>query len=198
MQTRRAILQIGIAGTLCAPAALSAETPSVDKPVDPASLADRQRTPQNLYHTPRGAYAALQENADILFVDVRDPIEISFVGHPQGLDKIIPLGLMTHEINPDTNQYRMVNNPDLIAGFDALRHQHGVSRAHPIFVTCRSGGRSAVAARMLHTAGYSNVWNLIEGFEGDKDTKGVRALNGWRNAGLPWGYQLAPGVAWAG
>jgi rhodanese-related sulfurtransferase len=61
---------------------------------------------------------------------------------------------------------------------------------------CRSGGRSAAAANALAKAGYTNVWSLVEGFEGDKDAAGKRTANGWRNAGLPWDYKLTTGQAW--
>ncbi|MDH3666843.1 MAG: rhodanese-like domain-containing protein [Paracoccaceae bacterium] len=73
----------------------------------------------------------------------------------------------------------------------------GRTRFDPVFVICRSGGRSAIAARQLVDAGYTNVWNLVEGFEGDKNPEtGQRELNGWRNAGLPWAYKLSSDTAW--
>ena len=55
---------------------------------------------------------------------------------------------------------------------------------------------SASAANALANVGYTNVWSLVEGFEGDKDSAGMRAVNGWRNAGLPWSYKLKPSQAW--
>ena len=59
---------------------------------------------------------------------------------------------------------------------------------------CRSGNRSAKAADLLAKAGYTKVYNQVEGYEGDKakegDTKGKRTVNGWKNAGLPWNYHL--------
>ncbi|WP_170755894.1 rhodanese-like domain-containing protein [Ruegeria lacuscaerulensis] len=195
--SRRAVLGMGIATALASPSLVSGAS-SIETSVDPARLSGRQRTPLGLYLTPQAAFAALQRDSDILFVDVRDPIEISFVGHPEGLDKIIPLGIVTHQVDPQSGQYQMKNNPNLVAEFDALLKQQGRSRQDAVFVTCRSGARSAVATRQLAKAGYTNVWNLIEGFEGDKNARGVRALNGWRNAGLPWGYRLGPGVAWQG
>jgi rhodanese-related sulfurtransferase len=55
---------------------------------------------------------------------------------------------------------------------------------------CRSGDRSARAANLLIDAGFTNVWNQIEGFEGDMSKDGRRTVNGWKNAGLPWTYKL--------
>jgi rhodanese-related sulfurtransferase len=59
---------------------------------------------------------------------------------------------------------------------------------------CRSGDRSAGAANLMIKAGYKNVYSIADGFEGDiaKDGahKGERAVNGWKNAGLPWTYKM--------
>jgi rhodanese-related sulfurtransferase len=60
---------------------------------------------------------------------------------------------------------------------------------------CRSGSRSAKAANLLAKAGYKKVYNIYDGFEGDKvkDTssyfKGKRMVNGWKNSGNPWSYK---------
>lgn len=194
--SRRAVLQMGLTGALLGPLSATANATLGATTAAPSQVSDRQRTPLGLYLTPVQAHSALENNPEVLFVDVRDPVEISFVGHPAGLDKIVPLAVVTHQIDPVTSQYRMANNPNLVAEFDALLRQKGKTKQDPVFVTCRSGARSAVAVRLLAQAGYTNVWNLIEGFEGDKDALGVRAVNGWRNAGLPWGYRLNPGVAW--
>ncbi|MCB1431460.1 MAG: rhodanese-like domain-containing protein, partial [Alphaproteobacteria bacterium] len=56
-----------------------------------------------------------------------------------------------------------------------------------ILCICRSGARSAAAASALTAAGYTNAWNVAEGFEGDKDPDGHRGtIGGWKAAGLPW------------
>lgn len=137
------------------------------------------------------------DNPETLFVDVRDPIEITFVRHPASLTKIIPLRIALHDVNAENGQYLMADNPSILADFEALLSEKGKSKSNPIFVTCRSGSRSAVAARLLIEAGYTNVWNLTEGFEGDKASDGSRSENGWRNAGLSWAYKLGKGVAWS-
>ena len=90
----------------------------------------------------------------------------------------------------------MAPNPDFVAQADAIMARENAEKDSPVFVMCRSGGRSAAAAQALTKAGYTNVWNLVEGFEGDKDDAGQRAVNGWRNAGLPWSYKLTPTQAW--
>jgi len=119
-------------------------------------------------------------------IDVRDPIEITFVGHPEPMDSNIPLRTITDRFNPKSGHYRMRDNAGFVADVDALMKRLNLSKSSPIIVSCRSGPRSAVAARLLHAAGYQNVWNQIEGFEGSLDGKtGARSKNGWRNAELP-------------
>ncbi len=57
----------------------------------------------------------------------------------------------------------------------------------PVLFLCRSGHRSDSAARAATAAGYTRAFNVLEGFEGNKDAGGHRGnLGGWRKAGLPW------------
>ena len=52
---------------------------------------------------------------------------------------------------------------------------------------CRSGARSHGAAAAATQAGWGDSYNVLEGFEGDKDAEQHRnTLGGWRKAGLPW------------
>jgi rhodanese-related sulfurtransferase len=78
----------------------------------------------------------------------------------------------------------------------ASRMQHkGLSKNDSVILICRSGSRSSKAADLLAKLGYSKVYSVAEGFEGDKakhgNQKGQRVVNGWKNAGLPWSYKLA-------
>lgn len=163
-----------------------------------SDLPESKRTPLGQYLTPTEAHRAKSADRSILFVDVRDPVEITFVGHPSGIDKIIPLRTTTHDVDRQSDQYTTYPNARLVEDFATLFSDRGVGRDHPLLLTCRSGSRSATVARTLITEGYTNIWNLIEGFEGDRDGTGVRAVNGWRNAGLPWSYRLEASVAWQG
>jgi rhodanese-related sulfurtransferase len=52
---------------------------------------------------------------------------------------------------------------------------------------CRSGHRSHQAAAAATQAGWADCYNVLEGFEGDRDAQQHRGtINGWRKAGLPW------------
>ncbi|MCB1914517.1 MAG: rhodanese-like domain-containing protein [Rhodocyclaceae bacterium] len=64
---------------------------------------------------------------------------------------------------------------------------HQVDQEALVMFLCRSGVRSGKAAAAAAEAGYTNCYNVLEGFEGDKDANGHRnRIGGWRHAGLPW------------
>jgi rhodanese-related sulfurtransferase len=65
--------------------------------------------------------------------------------------------------------------------------QMGLAKDTEVLCICRSGARSASAAAALTEAGFTNAWNVAQGFEGDKDSSGHRStVGGWKAAGLPW------------
>jgi rhodanese-related sulfurtransferase len=164
--------------------------------VDPASVPEKKRTAHGLYLTAADAATAIEADPRILFLDVRDPIEVALIGHPTCIDAIVPLVLATHEFDETTGGIKIEPNPHFLADVEAVVRREGLTKDSPIVVMCRSGGRSAMAANALAKSGYRQVWNLIEGFEGDKSDAGVRSINGWRNAGLPWAYGVEPTQAW--
>jgi rhodanese-related sulfurtransferase len=62
-----------------------------------------------------------------------------------------------------------------------------------ILITCRSGGRSAMAVNALAKAGFKNVHNIIDGMEGDGNMGSDSvAKGGWKNSGCPWTKKLTP------
>ena len=76
----------------------------------------------------------------------------------------------------------MLPNPDFLAQLQARAPADA-----PVLFLCRSGARSHDAAIAATAAGYTQCYNVLEGFEGDRDAHGHRgALNGWQAAGLPW------------
>ena len=118
------------------------------------------------------AHAALQANAQALLIDVRDPVEFSFVGHPVGAVNI------PWKFAPD-----MRPNPDFLAKVREV----AADPASPLFLLCRSGQRSLAAAKALAEAGYIDLTNIEEGFEGPMDADKHRStVAGWRFVGLPW------------
>jgi len=181
---------------VCIACSVPALAEAISSTVDKTTLLDEKQTPLGLYLTPSDAEAALSTDPGIVFLDVRDPDEVNLIGHPTSIDAIVPIAFFTYEFDAEKGGYKIVPNKDFISQAERVISREGIGKDGTIFVMCRSGGRSAMAAKALVQAGYTNVWNLVEGFEGDKDDQGVRSLNGWRNAGQPWIYKLTPEQAW--
>ncbi|MBF0310076.1 MAG: rhodanese-like domain-containing protein [Magnetococcales bacterium] len=121
--------------------------------------------------TPQEAFEFISNNPDALFVDVRMELEHFFVGHPQGVVNIPWQEYPDFEINPDF----------------VKEVSHLAKKEQPVVLICRSGHRSIDAGNALMDAGFIRVYNVLEGFEGDRDGSHHRSsLNGWRFRGLPW------------
>jgi rhodanese-related sulfurtransferase len=121
--------------------------------------------------TPREAHEVLRQNAQAKLVDVRTRAELEWVGRIPGA---VEVELLTY---PGSRP-----NPDFVKQLE----QH-VDKGAPVMFICRSGGRSHNAAMLAQQAGYAECYNVLEGFEGDKDASGHRnTQGGWRFAGLPW------------
>ena len=131
-------------------------------------------------------------------IDVRTRAEVSFVGIPTRVNANIPLMVMPKVASYDAKKetYKLQFNPDFVFAVESLLSDRDYDENTPIVLICRSGSRSAKAANMLHELGYSNIYSVVDGFEGDKVKTGPHAghrkLNGWKNAGLGWTYQVTP------
>lgn len=120
---------------------------------------------------PMEAYRILQESMQAQLVDVRSRAELDWVGR-------IP-GAMEIELRSYPG---MQPNP---AFLDQLASQ--ADKSLPVLFICRSGSRSNQAAIMATQSGFSDCYNVLEGFEGDRDEHGQRGKDsGWKAAGLPW------------
>jgi len=118
---------------------------------------------------PDEAHALMQAGARL--VDVRTQAELYWVGR-------VPGGLPV-EWNTYPGSQR---NPLFLEQLAEL-----VDRNEPVMFLCRSGGRSHDAAILATQAGFLECYNVLEGFEGDKDALQHRnSVGGWRVAGLPW------------
>ena len=120
---------------------------------------------------PAEAYLLLQQAPGARLVDVRTRAEWDWVGR------------VPHAVEIEWNQYPGgTRNPHFVA--ELIRQ---VDREALVIFLCRSGVRSIGAASAAVEAGYTNCYNVLEGFEGDKDANGQRGhIGGWRKAGLPW------------
>lgn len=121
--------------------------------------------------TPKQAAQFLHDNPKALFIDCRSEMEFLFVGHPVGAMMIPWNDGPNWEVNPD-----FVPHVKKAASVD-----------RPIVLICRSGNRSQEAGRALEQAGFSHVYNVLHGFEGELDDNHQRGKSsGWRFEGLPW------------
>lgn len=121
--------------------------------------------------TPKQAHEFLRSNPEAVFIDVRSEIEHMFVGHPEG-SLLIP----------------WVDGPDWEINPDFVAHvKKAASVNRPVVLICRSGRRSVDAGMVLEQAGLTEVYNVLNGFEGDLNEHHHRnSINGWRYEGLPW------------
>ena len=104
-------------------------------------------------------------------VDVRSRAEWDWVGRIPGAVEIEMLSYPGNRPNPAFVQ----------------ELQQKVGAEAPVLFICRSGGRSHNAATLALQAGYAESYNVLEGFEGDRDAQGHRnTVGGWRAAELPW------------
>lgn len=164
--------------------------------VDPASLPKIKVSKMGLYIEAKDVPEFLKKHgAKVLFVDVRTIEEVLFVGSPDGLDGQASFGIMHYDKwDNEKKTFQRNPNPDFLSQFEVFALEKGIEKTDPVVLICRSGDRSAMSADLLGRYGYTNVWSVVDGFEGDmaKDgpNKGKRAVNGWKNAGLPWSYNV--------
>lgn len=123
---------------------------------------------------PKQALEFLQSHADALFIDCRSEMEYLFVGHPVGALHI-----------PWNDGPDWTVNPQFA---EQVRRLAGAGHAtRPIVLICRSGNRSQEAGEALERAGFTRVFNVEHGFEGELDENQRRNTRaGWRFDGLPW------------
>lgn len=120
---------------------------------------------------PAEAYELMQKAPGATLVDVRTRAEWDFVGRIPGAVQI------EWQSYPDSRP-----NPDFVEELQAR-----VDKEALVMFICRSGARSHSAAAAAARAGYTQAFNVLQGFEGDKDAEQHRnSVGGWRAAGLPW------------
>lgn len=121
--------------------------------------------------TPKEADDILRLAPGARLIDVRSRAELDWVGRIPGATEI------EWQTYPGNHP-----NPHFLAQL-----KHAVDHESLLLFICRSGGRSSAAAKAATEAGLPDCYNVLEGFEGDKDANAHRgSVGGWRLAGLPW------------
>lgn len=124
--------------------------------------------------TPSEAYYLSQHAPSARIVDVRSHAEQDLVGMVESAESVEWQTFPGWQANPYfITQLKVAVDPEALVMF-----------------LCRSGGRSSNAAAAAQAAGYSEAYNILEGFEGDKNEAGQRGYkSGWKVAGLPWKHK---------
>jgi rhodanese-related sulfurtransferase len=185
MQTRRL-------STLGAFLILTGSALAAPEPTNP-----ERQTPWKLYVDSKEAFAMKSEQGGkVLLVDVRDPVEIMFTGFAPAVDVVVPFMVANRgKWNEQRSVYQVEKDPNFETNIAKALEARGLSKDTPILLMCRSGGeRGAPSAKELWGKGYSKVYVVTDGFEGDTvkagDKKNWRLVDGWKNSGLPWSYTL--------
>ncbi|MFN8379700.1 MAG: rhodanese-like domain-containing protein [Anaerolineae bacterium] len=161
-------------------------------------IPETNKTTLGLYVTPKEAFAMWEANPEgVQVLDVRTFEEYTFVGHlemahnvPFVFPKYDPKGPSMPGRPPGC--YGEVN-PEFVSTVKAL-----YAPTETILAYCATGGRAAMAINALAQAGFTHVYNIVTGLEGDRVNDpgsvfyGKHMRNGWKNAGLPWGYGFHP------
>jgi len=127
---------------------------------------------------PQAAWELLRRRPEAVLVDVRSRVEFDYVGHPIGAVHIAWKEFPDWQVNPAfVAELRRA----------LVRAGRGAPEQVPVLTICRSGVRSREAAEALAQQGFKELYNVAEGFEGERDGERHRGtVNGWRCRGLPW------------
>lgn len=146
--------------------------------------------------TPHKTFEMVINDKNLLFVDVRDPIEIMFIGGATQTHVNVPFMFADrNDWDSKNSRFAMKRNPAFIEQVKKALDERGLDFTATIITICRSGSeRGLPSAQYLIDSGFENAYYVDHGFQGDalKDgaQKGLRLVNGWQNSGLPWTAKL--------
>lgn len=125
--------------------------------------------------TPAEAYDLVRSDPRVKLVDVRTNAERDWVGR-------VAIPEAQHAAVQWNTYPGSVQNPAFLEELSRVADKESV-----LLFLCRSGVRSRHAAKLATEHGYTHCFDILEGFEGDKDAEGHRkTVGGWCKAGLPW------------
>jgi rhodanese-related sulfurtransferase len=157
----------------------------------PPEIPKDKQTKLGLYVTAKEAYDMWQKDQQkIKIIDCRTPEEYAFIGHAT-MAINVPSKFMTYAWDEKKKEYVMKANPNFVKEI-----KKRFAKDDTILVMCRSGQRSGPSVDLLTKAGFTKVYNVTDGFEGDKvkdpqgPNHGKRMKDGWRISNLPWTYDL--------
>jgi len=157
------------------------------------------------------AYDMLNTVPDTYLIDIRTRAEYQFVGHPISA-YLFPYMFMTKEFVKKDDTYGFVFNIKNKSFIEEIGKVF--KKTDNLLIISRDGTRSGLAAKDLTGAGFKNVYNVIDGFEGSEFPSHIdsnrhkfyrqlakrnkiygfdhRRHYGWQWWGLPWTYAMDP------
>jgi rhodanese-related sulfurtransferase len=154
------------------------------------------------------AYDMLNTVPDTFLIDVRTKAEYQYVGHPNSAylfpylllgDKLVKTG--------EEYEYQTTRNKNFLGEISKK-----FKKTDNLLILSRDGSISALAAKELSSAGFKNIFDIKDGFEGpefptydDQDLQKYyrqlakrnkiqgyqqRRHYGWQWWGLPWTYEI--------
>ena len=204
-----ALFSIGASGRAQALEEKGRTAPEKPAPRPHDQVPETNRTGLGLYVTPQEAYEMWKAKPEqVHIIDVRTFEEYIFVGHAE-MARNIPLVFPKFELPADDKALsapRTGGPPPGCSGVPNPKFLSAVKErftpTDTLLMMCSTGGRGAMAVDQLGKAGFVNVYNIINGLEGDlvKDPgsvyHGKHMRNGWKNCGLPWTYAFDPDLMW--
>ena len=126
--------------------------------------------------TPPIAYQKLKENKDAILIDCRTEQEWINIGVPD-----------LSAINKSVLKIELVRQDQSVNHDFIEQVEEYASHKNPLYLICRSGARSAAACKILLKAGFNDVTNVAEGFEGHSyQEENLKIIEGWKSHSLPW------------
>lgn len=116
------------------------------------------------------------------YIDVRSIPEFE-QAHPEGAFNVPLLHARDGRMAPNQDFQRVIE-----ANF---------GKGEQLVVGCKAGGRSAQAAALMESLGYTSVVDMRGGFSGEFDAMGRGLVPGWSDAGLPVARAVEPGRSYA-
>jgi rhodanese-related sulfurtransferase len=154
------------------------------------------------------AYDMLNTVPNTYLIDVRTRAEYQYVGHPYNA-YLFPYMILGDALvkTGEKYEYKTIKNKDFLTEINKL-----FKKTDNLLIMSRDGSISALAAKELSSAGFKNIFDIKDGFEGpdfpafdDQDLhKYYRQLAkrnkiegyqqrrhyGWQWWGLPWTYEI--------
>ena len=157
------------------------------------------------------AYDMLNTVPDTYLIDVRTRAEYQFVGHPFKA-YLFPYMFWADDLVKKDDTYTYQQGPKNKAFVEEISKVF--KKTDNLLIMGRDGTRSRLAVKDLKAAGFKNVFDVVDGFEGpefptfgDEDRHkfyrqlakrnkihgfGHRGHYGWQWWGLPWTYEIDP------